>query len=108
MEEIKSVESRLLQTALLEVGNLVCTEVPAAAIFPPAVVLSQSADGEAFFGDRLPVLALGFVGERDLVLRDGDDQGGVSVCLLLGGGKALNSSLLAALLEGIRLVEALR
>lgn len=58
-------------------------------------------------GDRLPELALGLVRQRDLVLGDGDDEAGVRVRLLLGGGKVGQADVLAALLERVGLVEAL-
>lgn len=107
MEDVERSQLSLAQRSLLEFLDSVGANVAAVLVCSPIVVVLEAAAGKSFFGDLLPVLAVGFVREGYLTVCDGEDQPRVGVRLLFSRRQAREADFFEPPLDGVGLVVAL-
>lgn len=68
MQQVQRAKTQLLYAPRLKFRNRVCPNVAPTLVLAPVVALGEVTDGQAFLGDVLPELALGFDREDDALL----------------------------------------
>lgn len=106
MQNVQGREPRVLEAALLKLLELVGGEVLAVLVLAPVVAFGKTTDRKTLLGDRLPVLALRPIRERNSPGDDGEDQICVRVSLLLARSQARDADFLAPFLDWVCLKEA--